>query len=108
MPAGSPAALFAQEAYLSLALALVLLLHRARGAPRCAARPASGSVFSAELLLVLGALFCTVAGYFARAADDGGGAGRAGRLCRSARCTPSRAGFFALKAPAGAGAGLAR
>ena len=53
--------LFAQEAYLSLAAALVLLLierRRQRDA-------AQGSVFSANVLILLGTLFCTVAGYFA-------------------------------------------
>ena len=56
--------LFAQEAYLSLAMALVLfLIERKRS--RNAAIAGSGSVLSLDLVLVLGALFCTVAGYFA-------------------------------------------
>ena len=56
--------LFAQEAYLSLVFA-VLLYVLARRLARVAAAEGRGSVVSAEVLLVLGALFCTVAGYFA-------------------------------------------
>jgi hypothetical protein len=56
--------LFAQEAYLSLTLALLLfLIERQRS--RIAAEAGTGSVFSANLMLVLGTLFCTVGGYFA-------------------------------------------
>ena len=56
--------LLAQEAYLSLALAVLLfLLERAR--TRRVAEAGAGSVFSANLMLLLGTLFCTVAGYFA-------------------------------------------
>lgn len=56
--------LFAQEAYLSLGMALVLfLIERKRS--RDAATAGSGSVLSLDLVLILGALFCTVAGYFA-------------------------------------------
>ena len=56
--------LFAQDAYLSLTLALVLfLIERQRS--RDEAEAGRGSVFSVNLMLVLGALFCTVAGYFA-------------------------------------------
>jgi hypothetical protein len=55
--------IFAQEAYLSLALGLALtVIERLRSRDRVAA--GHGSPFSTELLLVLGALFCTVAGYF--------------------------------------------
>ena len=55
--------LFAQEAYLSLAMALMLfLIERKRS--RDAALAGSGSVLSLNLLLVLGALFCTGVGYF--------------------------------------------
>ena len=56
--------LLAQEAYLSLALAVLLfLIERAR--TRRVAEAGAGSVFSANLMLLLGTLFCTVAGYFA-------------------------------------------
>jgi hypothetical protein len=55
--------MLAQEAYTSLALGvLVLLLERV--AARRAAAAGSGSQFSRGMLLALGALFCTVAGYF--------------------------------------------
>jgi hypothetical protein len=57
--------LFEQEAYLSLALAVVLLvLERSRrtGEPGVAGQP---SLFTANLMLLLGTLFCTVAGHFA-------------------------------------------
>jgi hypothetical protein len=56
--------MFAQEAYLGLALAVVLFLLLRRRA-RDAAAAGMGSVLSVDMLLVLGALFCTVAGYFA-------------------------------------------
>jgi Domain of unknown function (DUF4149) len=58
------ARLFMQEAYLSLALALVLFFIE-RGRARRAASVGRGSVFSLELGLLLGTLFCTVAGHFA-------------------------------------------
>jgi hypothetical protein len=56
--------MFAQEAHLSLALAVVLFLMLKRVARRGAATGA-GSVLSADMLLALGGLFCTVTGYFA-------------------------------------------
>jgi hypothetical protein len=56
--------MFAQEAYLSLALTVALFLMLRRRA-RNAAAAGTGSVLSADMLLVLGTLFCTVAGYFA-------------------------------------------
>lgn len=56
--------LFTVEAQLSLVMCIALgLLERQRGARRAAA--GAGSRVSAELLLVLGALFCTVLGHFA-------------------------------------------
>lgn len=58
------ARIFAQEAYLSLAFAVVLFLVVRRRA-RAAAAAGTGSVVSGDVLLVLGTLFCTVAGYFA-------------------------------------------
>ena len=55
---------FMQEAYLSLAVAIVLfVIERQRS--RQVAAVGAGSVFSANLVLLLGTLFCTVAGYFA-------------------------------------------
>jgi hypothetical protein len=56
--------LFAQEAYLSLALAVLLFLAERRAAAAEAAA-GRGSVLNANLLLLLGTVFCTVAGYFA-------------------------------------------
>ncbi len=55
--------MLAQEAYTSLALGLSLLLLERRAARRAAAAGQS-SGFSLRMVLVLGALFCTVAGYF--------------------------------------------
>jgi len=56
--------LLAQEAYLSLALAVLLFLIE-RGRTRRLVEAGAGSVFSVNLMLLLGTLFCTVAGYFA-------------------------------------------
>ena len=56
--------LFAQEAYVSLAVAVILMAIE-RKHSRHVAAAAPGSVFSANLMLLLGTLFCTVAGYFA-------------------------------------------
>ena len=62
--------IFAHEAYLSLALALLLVVaerRRSRDADddvRAGAAPGA-SAFTPELMLLLGTLFCTVAGYFA-------------------------------------------
>ena len=56
--------LLAQEAWLSLVLAVALLAIE-RGRARAAAAAGLGLVLSANMLLLLGTLFCTVAGYFA-------------------------------------------
>ena len=56
--------LFAQEANVSLALSLLLFFVEQRRA-RQAAEQGRGSVLTTETLLLLGTLFCTVAGYFA-------------------------------------------
>ena len=56
--------IFVQEAWLSLVLA-VLLLSAERARARSLAEERRGSVLNTEMLLVLGAVFCTVAGYFA-------------------------------------------
>ena len=58
------ARLLAQEAYLSLALG-VLLLGLERLAARRTASAGLGTQFTPGMVLCLGALFCTVAGYFA-------------------------------------------
>jgi hypothetical protein len=58
------ARVLAQEAYASLAFGVALLLLERRTA-RTAAESGRGSQFNAGMLLALGALFCTVAGYFA-------------------------------------------
>jgi len=55
---------FMQEAYLSLGAAIVLFVIERQRA-RDAAEAGAGSVFSANLVILLGTLFCTVAGYFA-------------------------------------------
>ena len=58
------ARMLSQEAYLSLALG-VLLLGLERLAARRTAIAGLGTQFSPGMVLCLGALFCTVAGYFA-------------------------------------------
>ena len=55
---------FVVEAWASLMLAMLLLAIE-RGRARERASASEGSVLSAEMLLVLGTVFCTVAGYFA-------------------------------------------
>lgn len=55
--------ILAQEAWLSLGLALGLLAIERRKA-RAASYAGRGSVLSREMLLLLGTVFCTVAGYF--------------------------------------------
>ena len=56
--------MLAVEAYLALALSMLLFAVERRRARDAAARGA-GSAFSANIVLIFGALFCTVAGYFA-------------------------------------------
>ena len=58
------ARMLAQEAYVSLVMACVLFVIERLRSQR-AADAGTGSVFSANLMLVLGTLFCTVAGHFA-------------------------------------------
>ena len=87
--------LFEHDAYISIALAVVLFaLERQRS--RDVAASGVGSVFSANQMLLLGTLFCTVAGYFAvqpmmAAARAGQGALSFGALHAIS------AGFFVLK-----------
>ncbi len=87
--------LFEQDAYLSIGVAVVLVaIERQRS--RDLAVAGTGSVFSANLLLLLGTLFCTVTGYFAvqpmmDAARAGQGALSFGVLHAIS------AGFFLLK-----------
>lgn len=57
------ARMLAQDAYTSLALGVVLLALE-RLAARQAVRAGRGPQFSIGMVLALGALFCTVAGYF--------------------------------------------
>ena len=56
--------MLAQEAYTSLALGLILLVLE-RLVARRAVATGGGSQFSIGMMLALGAVFCTVAGYFA-------------------------------------------
>jgi hypothetical protein len=56
--------MLAQEAYTSLALGILLLVLERWAASRDAAA-GQGSQFTAGMILALGAVFCTVAGYFA-------------------------------------------
>lgn len=55
--------MLSREAYLSIAMSVVLFVV-VRAQAREAARAKQGSVMSANVLLVLGALFCTVFGHF--------------------------------------------
>jgi hypothetical protein len=88
--------MFAQEAYLSVALAAVLFLVLRKQA-RLAAAAGAGSALSANMLLVLGTLFCTVAGYFAL--QPMMAAARAGQGAWSfAALHGASVGFYALKA----------
>ena len=87
--------ILAQEATLSLALAVAMFLI-VRSEARLAASSGKSSVLSANVLLVLGTLFCTVAGYYAllpmlEAARAGQGAFSFGVLHGVSM------GFFALK-----------
>ena len=89
------ARLLTQEAYASLALALLLLaLERQRS--RQAAVAGLGSVLGTNIVLLMGTLFCTVAGHFAvqpmlAAARAGQGAWSFGALHAVS------GGLFALK-----------
>jgi hypothetical protein len=88
--------ILAQEAYLSVVLAVAMFLI-VRSHARRAATAGAGSALSADVLLVLGSLFCTIAGYFAlqpmlEAARAGQGAFSFGALHGASM------GFFALKA----------
>ena len=56
--------MFAREAYVGLGVALILLM-AIRRRTRDDVEAGAGSVMSANMLLVLGALFCTLLGYFA-------------------------------------------
>jgi hypothetical protein len=56
--------LFAVEAQVSLAAALILMLLERRIARDAAEAGAASDVFSAKLLLPAVALFCTIAGYY--------------------------------------------
>ena len=55
---------FQREAWLSVVVA-VLLLAIERPRARLAAAAGTGSILNTEMLLLLGTVFCTVAGYFA-------------------------------------------
>ena len=89
------ARVFMQEAYLSLGIALVLfVIERQRS--RKLADVGVASVFSTNLVLLLGTLFCTVAGYFA--VQPMLSAARAGQGPVSFMTLHAvSAGFFALK-----------
>ena len=87
--------MFMQEAHLSLALAVVMFLLLRHRASSASDKPA-GSVFSVDLMLVLGTLFCTVAGYFA--VQPMMASARAGQASLSFGALHGiSAGFYALK-----------
>jgi Domain of unknown function (DUF4149) len=87
--------MLAIEAYLGLALAALLFAIERKSA-RVAAAAGTGSAFSTNIVLLFGALFCTVAGYFAivpmmAAARAGQGAWSFGALHAAS------SGLFVLK-----------
>jgi len=89
------ARVLAHEAYLSLALGAVLMLLE-RMVAAAGTAPGRRRQFSAALMLALGAIFCTVAGYFAilplmAEARAGGGRFSFGQLHAASSA------FFALK-----------
>ena len=89
------ARMFMQEAYLSLGVAIVLFVIE-RQRTRQVAAVGAGSVFSLNLVLLLGTLFCTVAGYFA--VQPMMDAARAGQSSVSFMTLHAvSAGLFALK-----------
>ncbi|MCK7494251.1 MAG: hypothetical protein MZW92_25850 [Comamonadaceae bacterium] len=57
------------------------------------------------MVLALGAVFCTVAGYFARAADDGRRRAPGRAPLSFGQLHAVSAAFYVVKAAAGAGAG---
>ena len=59
------ARLFAQEASVSLAIALLLVFIERRRGREAAESGHGAAILSVELVLLLGTLFCTIAGYFA-------------------------------------------
>ena len=87
--------IFAQEAYVSLAFAALLYgLERAHARSEAAA--GKSSVLSGNLLLIFGALFCTVAGYFAlQPMMDAARAGQPGPSFMTLHAAST--GLFALK-----------
>ena len=89
------ARIFMQEAYVSLGVAIVLFaIERQRS--RQVAEAGGSSVFSTNLVLLLGSLFCTVAGYFA--VQPMMAAARAGQGSLSFMTLHAISlGFFALK-----------
>jgi hypothetical protein len=89
------ARMFMQEAYLSLGVAIVLFVIE-RQRTRQVAAVGAGSVFSLNLVLLLGTLFCTVAGYFAvQPMMDAARAGRGSVSFMTLHAVS--AGLFALK-----------
>ena len=88
--------LFAQEAALSLGLALLLVFVERRRNRLAADQDPASTAFSTELGLVLGTVFCTVAGYYAVLPMMA--AARAGQGAWSFAALHALAGgFFALK-----------
>ncbi len=88
--------MFAVEAHVSLLIAMLLLFALRKAAPT---QPggAAEPVFNTNLLLVLGTLFCTIAGYFVLQPMMAAARAGQGSLSFGALHGLS-AGFFALKA----------
>jgi multisubunit Na+/H+ antiporter MnhB subunit len=89
--------MFAVEAYVSLAVAVIVLILTRRSASVEPEQPVVPAL-NTDVLLVLGTLFCTVAGYFViQPMMAAARAGQGGGLSFGALHGLS-AGFFALKA----------
>ncbi|HOX69496.1 MAG TPA: DUF4149 domain-containing protein [Burkholderiaceae bacterium] len=89
--------MFAVEAYVSLAVAVIVLILTRRSAGVEPDQPVAPAL-NTDVLLVLGTLFCTVAGYFViQPMMAAARAGQGGGLSFGALHGLS-AGFFALKA----------
>ena len=90
------ARMLAQDAYTGLVLGALLLVFE-RGAARRRAESGRGSQFSGGMVLALGALFCTVLGYFVVQPMMGAARAGQGGMLSFAQLHAVSALFFLLK-----------